>query len=81
MAKKLKTEIKLKAKPKPKKEEPLVLPNMPHFRLRAVVELLHVSARHVKEEIKRGNLRAFKPGKELIFFQEDIEKWVKRKAV
>lgn len=64
-----------------KAKEQLVLPDLPHFKLPAIVELLKVSPRHIKEEIKRGNLRAFKPGKELIFFQEDIEKWVKRKAV
>jgi excisionase family DNA binding protein len=40
-----------------------------------------VSTRHVANEIKRGNLKAFKPGKRLLFNSEDVEKWIKRKAV
>lgn len=39
------------------------------------------SKRHIMEEIKRGNLKAFKPGKELLFRKEDIEKWILKKAV
>jgi len=39
------------------------------------------SERHVREEIKRKNLRASKPGKRIVLNQEDIDKWIKRKTI
>ena len=39
------------------------------------------SLRHLDDEIKRGNLRAYKPGKERKFFPDEVIKWIKKKAV
>jgi excisionase family DNA binding protein len=52
-----------------------------YIKISEVVEISSCSKRHVMEEIKRKNLRAYKPGKELIFDPADVEKWIKRKAV
>lgn len=46
-----------------------------------VVEIAGCSKRHVMEEIRRKNLRAFKPGKELRFAPDDVEKWITKKVV
>lgn len=52
-----------------------------YIKLTDVIEATGCSDRHIREEIKRGNLRAFKPGKEILFSPDDVEKWIKRKAV
>ena len=44
-------------------------------------EYTQVSLRHLKEEIKRKNLRCYKPGKRLLFSIDDLNKWIKQKAV
>lgn len=49
--------------------------------LEGVAELAHCSTRYVKEEVKRGELRAYKPGKRLLFDPDDVQKWIKKKAV
>ena len=46
-----------------------------------VTEVAACSKRHVMEEIRRKNLRAFKPGKELRFDPADVEKWITKKVV
>lgn len=45
------------------------------------VEYCQVSRRHIETEIKRKNLRCYKPGKRLLFSIEDLNKWIKQKAV
>lgn len=52
-----------------------------YLTIKEVAESFHVSVRHLHDEIKRGNLKAYKPGKSLLFNLEDVEKWLKRKAV
>lgn len=52
-----------------------------YLTIKEVAEKYRVSVRHLQDEKKRGNLKAFKPGKVLLFNQEDVEKWIKRKAV
>ena len=51
-----------------------------YINLQEVVKITGCSERHVREEIKRGNLRAYKPGKELLFKPEDVEKWITKKV-
>lgn len=41
----------------------------------------HCSIRHLQEEVKRENLRMYKPGKMVLFDIEDLNKWIKRKSV
>lgn len=36
--------------------------------------------RHIHEEINRGNLKASKPGKELLFSFENVAKWIAKKV-
>lgn len=45
-----------------------------------VIELTKCSERHIREQVRIGALRAHKPGKRLLFYAEDVEKWIKRKA-
>lgn len=52
-----------------------------YLKLEEVVEIAGCSPRHIHEEIKRGNLKAYKPGKCLVFKEDDVESWIKRKAV
>lgn len=52
-----------------------------YLKLADVAEATGCSIRHIQEEIKRGNIRAYKPGKCLLFDPVDVEKWIKRKAV
>jgi len=52
-----------------------------YMNLKEASEYCHVSERHMKEEISRKNLRAYKPGKLLLFDIEDLNKWIKKKAV
>nr|BFD63141.1 hypothetical protein BdHM001_18220 [Bdellovibrio sp. HM001] len=51
-----------------------------YIKLTEVIEITGCSERHIREEIKRGNLRAYKPGKELLFKREDVEKWITKKV-
>lgn len=52
----------------------------PYFKLPQVIEYSGCSERHIKEEIKRGNLRAYKPGKELLFKPDEVDKWITKKV-
>lgn len=38
------------------------------------------SERHLHQEIKRKNLKAHKPVREILFDPRDVEAWIKRKA-
>lgn len=53
---------------------------IPFYTIPGLVKEARCSVRHVKEEISRGNLKAFKPAKELLFRVEDVQKWVLRKV-
>lgn len=52
-----------------------------YLKIDEVVGISSCSKRHVMEEIKRKKLKAFKPGKELLFDPHDVEVWIKRKVV
>ena len=54
---------------------------MKYVNIEEVIKISGASQRYVMEEIKRGNLRAFKVGRRLRFDPEDIEKWIRKKAV
>lgn len=45
-----------------------------------VAELVHCSIFHVREEVKRERLKAYKPGKSYLFTREDVDAWVKATA-
>lgn len=45
------------------------------------VDYANCSLRHLQEEIKKKNLRAYKPGKEVMIPKEELDKWIKKKAV
>lgn len=49
--------------------------------LKEAAEYCHVSIRHLQEEISRKNLRAYKPGKFVLFELEELNKWIKKKAI
>lgn len=51
-----------------------------YLKINDVIEISSCSKRHIMEEIRRKNLRAFKPGKELLFKLEDVEKWINKKV-
>ncbi len=52
-----------------------------YMTLKEAAEYAHVSIRHLQEEISRKNLRAYKPGKLVLFDIEDLNKWIKKKAL
>lgn len=41
----------------------------------------HCSIRHLQEEVNRKNLRAYKPGKFVLFEIDELNKWIKKKAL
>lgn len=49
--------------------------------IEAVMEFASVSKRFVMEEIKLKKLRAYKPGKRLLFKPADVREWISRKVV
>lgn len=49
--------------------------------LEDVVRIAGCSERHIREEIKRGLLKASKPGKRLRFRADDVSAWLSRKTV
>lgn len=52
-----------------------------YLTIEQVAEKIGCSVRYLHEEIKKKNLRAYKPGKRLVFDPEDVQKWIKKKAV
>ena len=46
-----------------------------------VARVAKCSTRYVHEEVAKKNLRGQKVGRKWLFFLEDVEKWIKRKAV
>lgn len=42
-----------------------------------VAEIVHCSIYHVREAVKDGLLKAYKPGKSYLFVREDVDAWVK----
>lgn len=71
---------KKKTSKKLQKEIPKAELKSPYIKLPDVVAYSSCSVRHIKEEISRGNLRAYKPGKELLFKIEDVDKWITKKV-
>lgn len=52
-----------------------------YLTLKEAADYAHVSPRHIQEEVTRKNLRAYKPGKLLLFDIEDLNKWIKKKVL
>ena len=52
-----------------------------YLTLKEAAEYCHVSTRHLQEEITRKNLRAYKPGKYVLFEIDELNKWIKKKAI
>lgn len=45
-----------------------------------VMDIAKCSDTHIRNERKRGNIRAYKPGRELLFDFDEVEKWIRRSA-
>lgn len=52
-----------------------------YMTLKEAAEYCHVSIRHLQEEVTRKNLRAYKPGKFVLFEVEELNKWIKKKVL
>ena len=50
---------------------------MEYLTCEQVAEIVHCSIFHVREEVKGGRLKAYKPGKGYLFVREDVDAWVK----
>jgi excisionase family DNA binding protein len=46
-----------------------------------IIRMSGASERKIREDIKTGKLKAYKPGKRLQFKMEDYEKWFSRTRV
>lgn len=54
---------------------------LPHFmKMEELTAFAECSERHIMEEIKRKNLRAYKPVRELLFDPKDVQTWLRRKS-
>lgn len=62
------------------KAETVVIAGKTYYTLYHFTKDATFSERHIKEEIKRGNLRAYKPGKLLLFIPQEVEKWITKKV-
>lgn len=51
-----------------------------HMTIEEVMVYARCSKRHIEDEIKRGNLRAYKPVKHLEFDPTDVAAWFKKKV-
>lgn len=49
---------------------------MEYLSCEQVAEIAHCSIFHVREAVKSGRLRAYKPGKSYLFVREDVDAWV-----
>lgn len=54
---------------------------MSYMTLEEVMAYAKCGRRHVEEEVKKGNLRAYKPVRGLEFDPEEVKAWYKRKVV
>ena len=54
---------------------------MKYLNCEQVAEIAKCSIYCVREAVKAGKLRAFKPGKQWLFTQEDVDAWITCTAV
>ena len=54
---------------------------MNYFTCEQVAEIAKCSVYCVREAIKNGKIKAFKPGKQYVITQEGVEAWIKSCAV
>lgn len=52
-----------------------------YMTLKEAAEYCHASIRHLQEEVRRQRLRAYKPGKCVLFEVDELNKWIKKKAI
>lgn len=50
---------------------------MEYLTCEQVAEIVHCSIYHVREAVKDGLLKAYKPGKSYLFVREDVDAWVR----
>jgi excisionase family DNA binding protein len=50
---------------------------MEYLTCEQVAEIVHCSIFHVREAVKGGLLKAYKPGKSYLFVREDVDAWVR----
>lgn len=80
IAKKTNIEKPVAAKTRSPQPDRVEIAGIPFYTIPGLVKEARCSVRHIKEEISRGNLKAFKPAKELLFRVDDVQKWVLRKV-
>lgn len=49
---------------------------MEYLTCEQVADIVHCSIFHVREAVKAGLLKAYKPGKSYLFVREDVDAWV-----
>jgi excisionase family DNA binding protein len=49
-----------------------------YLTIEQVAEYLHMTTKSVQRKVQSGEIKAYKPGKRLLFKLEEIEKWIKR---
>ena len=54
---------------------------MEYLTCEQVAEIAKCSIYHVREAVKTGKLKAYKPGKQYLFVREDVTAWIKSCAV
>ena len=50
---------------------------MEYLTCEQVAEIVHCSIYHVREAVKDGLLKAYKPGKSYLFVRDDVDTWVR----
>lgn len=48
-----------------------------YLTIEQVAELIHMSGRAIRMKLAAGKLKAYKPGKRLLFKREDVEKFIR----
>lgn len=54
---------------------------MEYLTCEQVADITKCSIFHIREAVKKGELAAYKPAKGYLFIREDVDAWVKKKAV
>ena len=54
---------------------------MEYLTCEQVAEIAHCSIYHVRSEVKAGALMAYKPGKVMLFSQEEVKRWINASAI
>ena len=54
---------------------------MDYLTCEQVADIAKCSVFHIREEVKRGALNAYKPAKGYLFTREDVDAWIKSAVV